>query len=377
MKLKRVAQVWLIIVLSFLFVGSANGMTLKAAPSEQAFSASLLPVAGLVQYLAKDTTDWKTLQDVQLINNGDQVRTGSSGFARLSVATGIEVSVFPTTQIELHELATGEDSGQTFNLFQTVGTVYVNVKQKVRTNDHVMIVLPVLGVRVHGSQYLTYVSSGLEAAVFSKDDTLDVRGFANQPFDLVSPNFVFGSFKNTSSAGCDAALLKDNGQVTTASSAATGDKQQAVRQLLKDALQSNLSPAFRSFVRDTLGLPASNAAADQDSQAILKALGSADLSKFDVAKFAQSYIEFWTATYQGTLTAPIATSGDTTTTTVTPVSACLTAINNAINPAGSVATNGSTTANGTSANSTTTNGVRPPATTNNGSTPLIKPSGVG
>ncbi len=76
-------------------------------------SATLTPVAGLVQYLARGASDWVTLQDTQLFNKGDQLRTGSDGYARLNVVTGIQVDVYQTSIVEMNSLEMGPESGET------------------------------------------------------------------------------------------------------------------------------------------------------------------------------------------------------------------------------------------------------------------------
>src|SRR5512135_1642330 len=89
-----------------------------AAPPAQEFSATLTPVAGLVQYLARGSTEWVTLRDTQLFGKGDQLRTGSDGYARLNVVSGIQIDVYQTAILEMNSLAMGPDSGETFSLLQ-------------------------------------------------------------------------------------------------------------------------------------------------------------------------------------------------------------------------------------------------------------------
>src|SRR4051812_20594360 len=105
MKHYRLLTVMLMIV---MVAALAAPSVSQAAPRHQTFSASLTPVGGLVQYLPTGKSDWVTVNQVTLINEGDQVRTGEGGTATLNVVTGTQVDIFPSTLISLNALSMGD-----------------------------------------------------------------------------------------------------------------------------------------------------------------------------------------------------------------------------------------------------------------------------
>ncbi|RPH50283.1 MAG: hypothetical protein EHM84_05870, partial [Lysobacterales bacterium] len=123
-----------------------------AGSSAQSFSATLSPIAGVVQVLLQGESEWVNVVETTLINQGDQIRTGNDGLARLNVVTGISVDIHPTTWVEINDLSLGEgdDSALTYRLFQLVGRTYVYVDQELNPDDRVQVVYPTVGIVVTG-----------------------------------------------------------------------------------------------------------------------------------------------------------------------------------------------------------------------------------
>jgi hypothetical protein len=256
-KLKLVVVALLIALIAVIMMPALSA---TAGPQAQTFSATLTPVAGLVQYKASGSSDWQTLRSVQLINVGDQIRTGADGLARLNVVTGVSVEIYPTSLIQLGNLALNEDSGQVFSLFQLRGTTFASVTQTVRPTDRVQFVIPPAGVRVRGTQFYTFVGQNFDAAVLSEEDEVEVRGVRDDSFVVTPNNFLYIIVDILVANGpsvCSTQFLDDNAdfRFIITPLEADGSRIEAIREYLKDLITSSVNPDLRAFVRQLIGLP--------------------------------------------------------------------------------------------------------------------------
>jgi hypothetical protein len=276
----------------------------------QSFAATLSPFAGLVQFKAAGSADWVTVRGSTLVHPGDQIRTGSNGYAHMKTLTGVDVSIFPTTELGVNELSLGQGSGQVFNIYQVVGTLFSNVKQN-HAGDQIQIVLPGAGITVHGTQFYTFVSPKTHIGVLSKDHPVEVTTSNGQHYTVTPENFAYA--KLDLSDVCTPDLLNAIKSFFVAVPLSDGaDRIQSIRELLHDFLSSDLNPYSRAFLRKALGLPSTDLSKmtadedEQDLQEVLKQIDSADLTKFDLLAFLESLRTYWENTYISKLTAPLA-----------------------------------------------------------------------
>lgn len=296
----------------FIAIFAISGIGSRPIPSfaAQNFSANLEPVAGLVQFKASGGSDWTTLEDNQLINPGDQIRTGSNGHARLTTPTGIEVAIFPTTLVQLDGLRLADNGGQIFSMLQLVGTTFTGV-DVANPNDAVLVSVPTAGMIVHGTQFLTMVlpdnpNPDVSAAVIGAEDTVQVVAANNQQFE-VKPQTAFYSrvklgpgvvanlatnvrttlfatdFSNVSGFGANLATFKD---------------------FLKEMLQGDDNATVRSFLRDLLGLEEPDDPTDISD--ILDEIDALDADSLDLDTTLDALVDFWINTYSPSLEADLA-----------------------------------------------------------------------
>jgi hypothetical protein len=237
------------LLITVIAVTLQPAFSVVASPQSQEFSATLTPVSGLVQYLARGSTDWATLQDTQLFSKGDQLRTGSDGYARLTVVTGIEVDVFPTSIIEMNSLAMGTDSGEVFSLYQTRGLTFANVSQTIKQQDRVQIMVPCAGITVRGTQFYTFVSPIMHGAVVSQENKVEVQLVDKQTFTVSLENFLFlrVNVPQPQPLTCSAALCSGSAKGVFVDEPVGGDKLQALRDFMHDSVTSNVDPQVRDF----------------------------------------------------------------------------------------------------------------------------------
>jgi len=316
MKSSRIAVLLSVVaVIALVTVAALSGLPLRVA-AQQEFSASLTPVAGLVQYQARGSTRWVTLTDTQIIRAGDQLRTGNNGLARLTVVTGIEVTIYPTSLVQLDSLAMAQDAGQTFLLTQLVGQTFVSINRALRPTDKVQVTLPTSGVTVKGTQFWLFVHPDLRGAIFSQDNKVSVRSGNGQTTEVTPENFTFIDVKlpNPVPLICSPAFLQDNVAATLVSVPVQGDKakESAVHQFLRDFITANVNPLMRTFLRGYLGLKSvslTSLAPDQDKaelDELLKAVADLDTTKLNLTDLLTKYREYWGNTYKGSLNSALA-----------------------------------------------------------------------
>lgn len=319
MKSSRIAVLLTVVaVAAMLSVAALSGLPIKVE-AQQEFSGSLTPVSGLVQYLARGSTRWVTLSATQNVKAGDQVRTGSDGLARLTVVTGIEVNIYPTSVVQLETLALAQEgSGQTFLLTQLVGQTFVSINRALRPTDKVQVTMPAAGVSVKGTQFWTFVHPQLRGAIFSQENKVQIKDGAGQSVEVTPENFVYIDLKlpNPVPLLCSPTLLQDSTKSVLINVPLTGaaQKEEAVRAFLRDFITSNVNPLMRGFLRQFFGLKTVDFAAltpDQDKAEIdelLKAAATLDVSKLNLTDFLKKYQEYWGNTYRSTLNKPLAAS---------------------------------------------------------------------
>jgi hypothetical protein len=301
------------LLLTVLAIALPPALSVVASPQRQEFSATLAPVAGLVQYLARGSAQWVTLRDTQLLNRGDQVRTGNDGYARLSVVTGIDVDIYPTSLLALNSLAMQPESGEVFSLYLLRGLTFSNVTQSVKQQDRIQIIIPSAGITVRGTQFYTFVSPVIHAAVITQENKVEVQTISKETFIVTPDDFLYIKFKlpEPLTQVCSDPLLNSAAKATTVIEPVTQDKLQALRDFMRDSVISNVDPQVRAFFRTLVDLPPvdpTKLTPDEDKKALDELLDAIDKlpeNKLPLKDFLQKYRDFW-AQFKTTLTKPLA-----------------------------------------------------------------------
>lgn len=293
--------------ISIVLITAALMLTLLPSmlkPQAQTFSATLTPLAGLVQVLPVGQTEWKTVNKTTLINQGDQVRTGSTGTARLNVVSGIEVDIYPVTVVELHDLRLGDGTrtGIVYNLFHLVGALYVKVDMEVTARDRVEVTLPLAGTRVRGTEWYTFVTNKMDALVMGTEDTVEIRGPLGKMYriDKDEAYWVFVTLEPPLPLVCSAQVLSRGvGERLISEKQPGGVDVTGLRDHLREDLIRNVNPQYRNFLHDQLGIPQEDfiTMTLEDEDKILKELVPM-IEQFDakgdpLAKFLETYRTFW------------------------------------------------------------------------------------
>jgi hypothetical protein len=311
-KITRLAALITLCLVVALTVGVLSApSTISVEAQESDFAASLLPLAGLVQFQARGSSEWVTVTENQLVRAGDQIRTGSNGYARFSTITGIDIEIYPTSYVQVARMATREDAGQEFMLYQYVGQVFASVGST-RPQDSIQVIMPTAGAAVRGTQFWVFVHPRFRAAVVSQDDEVEVRSSETDEVAVATPeNLVYIDFnaEEPFPAVCTEQFLVDNTDSTLVTVPLNDPEErlEAVRSFLADFLQANVNPVVRGFLRDYLGLPSVELddLTDEEEgvalQEIFDAINELEVDEVDLFELLDAYRSYWASTYRGTL----------------------------------------------------------------------------
>ncbi len=264
-----------------------------ASPSAQTFSATVEPLGGLVQHLAAGQTTWQTITKVLLLKPGDQIRTGDTGAARISIATGIKVEVYPTTLIELQNLALGEgsDASLKFTLSQVVGTTYITVDKPLKTGDAVIIATPSVAANIRGTKFYTFVGRTGNTGFIGEESNLQLQDVNGRSYNM-EPNNIGYFIIHRTPIECTIEFLRTvQGFIIREAESVQG--RHALRDFLLDFIVSNLNTRSTAFLFSFLGLPSS--ATQEEMLNTLKAYDKpVNLTNFlnDFRSFLRAYFTF-------------------------------------------------------------------------------------
>ncbi|MBX3066751.1 MAG: hypothetical protein KF726_27470 [Anaerolineae bacterium] len=310
MKLRSLFYAFILTLVVAVFAISGIGSKPNTSLAAQNFSANLEPVAGLVQFKARSSSDWKTLEDNQLINPGDQIRTGSNGHARLTTPTGIEVAIFPTTLVQLDGLRLADNGGQIFSMLQLVGTTFTGV-DVANPNDAVLVSVPTAGMIVRGTQFLTMVlpdnpNPDVSAAVIGAEDTVQVVASNNQRFDVKPQTAFYSRVKLGPNAVSTLATDVRATLFATAFSNVSGfgNNVATFKDFLKEMLQGDDNASVRTFLRNLLGLDEPDD--PEDISDILDEIDALDADSLELDTTLESLVDFWINTYSPSLDTDLA-----------------------------------------------------------------------
>lgn len=314
MKINRLAK-----PISVMLITAALMMTLLPSmitPRAQSFSATLTPIAGLVQVLPMGQTEWKTVTKTTLLNQGDQVRTGSTGIGNINVVSGIEVDIYPVTVVELHDLRLGDSTrqGMVFNLFHLVGAVFMKVDMEVTARDRIETTLPLAGVKVEGTKWYTFVTPKMDALVVPAEDQVTIRGVTGSRY-VIDPEEAYWVFVTAQSNPlvCTADFLRRGiGERLISEKKAGAADVTGLRDHLKEDLIRNVNPQYRNFLHDQLNIPQEDfiTMTLEDEDTALKDLVPL-IDKFDakgerLPKFLEIYRDFWSTYWTQVQDTPMA-----------------------------------------------------------------------
>ncbi len=309
---RYIAVIALILIISLWLVSLSYSVRVEA---QQNFAGSVQPVAGLVQYQASGTQAWVTLTEQQIVRVGDQIRTGADGFAQLSIISGIELDIYPTTQLQVSVLQQRADRGTLISISQIVGKLLSRVDRTIRPEDRFQVVLPTAGITVEGTQFWSLVTPQLHGAVVVQEGAVNVLSGDGQSLAVTVEDFLFVDFRlpDPAPSVCTGELLRENTTATLVLVPLAGNtsRENATRAFLSDIFTSNSNPNVRVFMRELLGLPAQDDAAldaDADEQAvqdILDAIRTVNLATVDLEDLLARYRTYWLSTYRATLANPL------------------------------------------------------------------------
>jgi hypothetical protein len=124
--------------------------------------ASLEPLQGLVQYRPVDAAeaDWRTLGDVQLVGEGDWIRTDSLGLATLTFFEGVQSDILPNSLVMVSQFKTDEQAQGVFQvtLGVSVGDTRSQLDQVLDPQSHYEIDTPSAVITVRGTNFWTSVN---------------------------------------------------------------------------------------------------------------------------------------------------------------------------------------------------------------------------
>jgi hypothetical protein len=290
---------WFKAFISLVIVVAVMGIMVSvhpvtAQPSNASFSATLEPIAGLVQFLPAGQTSWQTLTKVTLVHEGDQIRTGDLGAARLSTVTGIKVEIYPTTLLQVRILALGDgtNSSLSFRLSQVVGVTYMTIDQPLKASDNVQIVTPAALATIHGTRLYTFASRSGDTGFFGDQNKFVASSPVGQTYTNDQDNITFFPL-SAPVAQCTLDFLKANGQGSLLTELKTAGGRKLLGSVLTSFLPSNVHTRVTDFLSRLLGFTDAKTV-----QQILDALNSMDkpmeMSAFmtDFRSFLRAYFAY-------------------------------------------------------------------------------------
>jgi hypothetical protein len=276
-----------LLLAAILIFGVALSFSISVRAGD--FSASLQPQSGLIQILPKGASDWQNVRTTHLVKAGDQVRTSGNGLARLTTVTGIEITIFPSSVVELKALSSSAASGQTFILAQYVGALYNNFKQKAGPNDRLEIALPAAGILVKGAQYYSVLTPSFDIGIFGENNEVEISTGDGKKYvgnknnfarvhvnvDKGIPNFCSADFLAGNSESVLVAVL-DSTNISV------------IRTYLQSTLKGRDTPSYREFLRQLMGLPVDKT----DMVSLITGLNAFDPTKMGLDNLLVQYRGF-------------------------------------------------------------------------------------
>ena len=171
-----------------------GSLSLSAA-QDDTFTASVEPVQGLIQLQISGESDWQTISDVALVNEGDRIRSDGEGVAYLTFFDGAEVEIGPNSLIVVSTLAE-QDSGTAVTFDVLVGSALTNIDVALDAADRFEVHAPAASAVVRGTHWWTLVDRDGNAIFLALDGDVEViphqDGASSFVLDLNSAVQVLG-----------------------------------------------------------------------------------------------------------------------------------------------------------------------------------------
>lgn len=117
--------------------------------------ATLDPIQGLVQYRAAGAPDnaWITLTRVQLVSEGDWVRTDALGMAYLTFFEGVELEILPDTLVQVTRLQAVDADSPNITLQMSIGSMQTQIDHVLDASSRYEVQTPSAVVAVRGTEF--------------------------------------------------------------------------------------------------------------------------------------------------------------------------------------------------------------------------------
>lgn len=268
----------------------------------QTTSATLMPVSGLIQVLRPSTDAWSNVTDMQMVTEGDQIRTGANGLARLTSVSGVSVDILPSTHMHLKHLLTNPNSPQWYSASQVVGASYAKVKTVTNRVDRVRMVMPAGVIEVKGTAFVQYTGLDAVQAIFGEEGRVQYTNAKGQRFQ-VGANTILVSYLPGGYAGNTTLQSLSNAKVTVISEPINAAELDALKVLLMSLTVQYDNASGVAAITSLLGIPATSS-----RQAILVAIDGLTVPQVDVPRFNASLIAFFSRNYPFALGTTVAQS---------------------------------------------------------------------
>ncbi|MBN1678911.1 MAG: FecR domain-containing protein [Anaerolineae bacterium] len=165
--------------IAFLTIILLSG-TFAAAGQPADLIASLDPQQGLVQIRPADSaeTDWRTVTEIELVEEGAWVRTGPLGLAYLTYFEGIESEILPDTLIQVSTLSLADADSPQITVSVFVGDVHHRINQVLDAESRYEVDTPSAFMTVRGTDFWSTTKWWSDTYVNVLDGRLQVAGKA-------------------------------------------------------------------------------------------------------------------------------------------------------------------------------------------------------
>jgi hypothetical protein len=141
----------------------------------QSISASIQPLSGVVQRLARGSSTWENITKVTQVRVGDAIRTGSEGSANIVTTLGVQVTVYSNTELDMQELTlgTGAQGKLRASFGLLIGLIYVDISRKLGAGEVVLVSTPSGAAVASGTQFYAAVNKDDDVVIVGQQDTVD------------------------------------------------------------------------------------------------------------------------------------------------------------------------------------------------------------
>jgi hypothetical protein len=177
----------LLTLLVLLFPASAQFVSGQAGAT-----AALVPIQGLVQYRAANAPEnaWQTLTAVQLVAEGDWVRTDNLGEAQLTFFDGNLTTILPNTQIQVATFQMAATNSPVVTLNQSVGDVRNQINRALDSQSSYEVNTPSAVITVRGTDFWSSGTWLSETTVNVASGITEIQGVS--PQGVLQPSVFIG-----------------------------------------------------------------------------------------------------------------------------------------------------------------------------------------